>query len=232
MSCHTEGTPESDKLVKEHGERVAWFRADGPEATLERLRRGRLIDLDAPEKSLLLRKPLNEVKHGGGQKVVKGDQGYRALLAFIEDYARVMKDGYSDVKSLPAAKGPLRFGTDIWVKIGNTPDAWGDRLLQVDVHAWDAKKGAWEAGPLATTDRKVWGKGRLWQHNLTLLAEKGSERAKAWAERPGLPRGRYLLRAYLVGEKAEYVGEVEVSSAWPTGYGRMTVAEGARVRPR
>ena len=38
MGCHTEGTPQCDKLVKEHGERVAWFKKDGPETTLDYLR--------------------------------------------------------------------------------------------------------------------------------------------------------------------------------------------------
>ena len=37
-----------------------------------------------------------------------------------------------------------------------------------------------EAGPIATSDRGVAGKGRLWQHTLTLLAAPGSDRAKAW----------------------------------------------------
>ncbi|MBY0229750.1 MAG: hypothetical protein K2W96_10760, partial [Gemmataceae bacterium] len=94
MGCHTEGTAESRKLVKENGARVAWFKAAGPEATLDYLRGSKLIDTDAPEKSLLLRKPLNEAKHGGGQKFVKGDQGHKAFLAFLADYARIMRDGY------------------------------------------------------------------------------------------------------------------------------------------
>ena len=80
---------------------MAWFKSAGPAATLEYLRTTKLIDLDAPEKSLLLRKPLHEVDHGGGKKFEKGDQGHRAYLAFLKDYARVMKDGYRDAKSLP-----------------------------------------------------------------------------------------------------------------------------------
>jgi hypothetical protein len=66
MNCHTEGTPQNDKLVKEHGERVAWFKKDGPAAAMEYLLASKLIDLDRPERSLLLTKPLGEVKHGGG----------------------------------------------------------------------------------------------------------------------------------------------------------------------
>lgn len=231
MGCHSEGTPQSAKLVKEHGPRVAWFKAAGPEATLDYLRGSKLINVDAPEKSLLLRKPLGEVKHGGGIKFVKGDQGHKVFLAFLADYARVVKDGYADAKSLPPKDtGPLKFGTDIWLKLSNTPPAWGDRLLAVKVFARDG--AGWGAEPVATTDRVVWGKGKLWQHNLTLLAARGSRRAKALASgKPSLPAGRYLIKAYLVRDgKEEYVGQAEAMSYWPEGYGRMTSVDSSRVK--
>ena len=244
MNCHTEGAGENKKLVEEHGERVAWFKADGPEATLAYLRASKLIDLDAPEKSLLLRKPLNEVKHGGGQKFVVGDQGYKAFRAFLEDYARIMKDRYPDADSLPKTKvSQLAFGSDIWLKLTNTPPAWGDKLLQVNLFAWDSAKKKWEAEPIATSDRVVWGKGKLWQHNLTLLTPKGTPRADAWKkEKPTLPRGRYLveIRVDKAGRVAkdwasglgarDIVGRVEVTSAWPEGYGKMTEVDAARAK--
>jgi hypothetical protein len=244
MSCHTEGNPQSDKLVKEHGPRVAWFKKEGPEATLDYLRASKLIDTSDVEKSLLLRKPLNEVKHGGGVKFVKGDQGYKAMRAFLEDYARIATDKYADAKDLPkTTEKTASFGTEIWIKLANTPTAWGDRLLQVNVFAWDAKAKAWEKEPIATSDRVVWGKGKLWQHTLTLLAAKGSDRAAAWAKgAPSLPAGRYLVRVYVDGDgrlakdwKAtlgpdDLAGEAEVRSNWPTGYGRMTVIDGSKVK--
>lgn len=243
MSCHTEGTAENRKLQREHGRRVALFRAEGPAATLEQLRQSRLLDVDHPEKSLLLLKPLGEVKHGGGKKFVVGDQGYRAFRSFLEDYARLMKDGYRDAASLPRWNAePLRFGTDVWLKLTNTPPAWGDRLLQVTVHAWDERTGEWERYPIATSDRVVWGKGRLWQHSLTLLAGRGSARAAAWAKgTPTLDRGRYLVKVHVdrrdqVGKDGQTalgpddcVGQVEVSSSWPVGYGRMTAVDAGKV---
>lgn len=45
----------------------------------------KLIDAKEPAKSLLLLKPLNEVKHAGGTKFILGDQGYKAFRGFIED---------------------------------------------------------------------------------------------------------------------------------------------------
>jgi hypothetical protein len=243
MNCHTEGTPQNDKLVKENGERVAWFKKAGPAATMDYLLASKLIDVENPEKSLLLTKPLNVVKHGGGIKFAVGDQGYKAMRAWIDDVVAIKAGRYAKAEELPKDDGKKRFGTDIWIKLDKTPDAWGDKLLQVDVYAWDAKAGAWEKEPIATSDRVVWGKGKLWQHTLTLIATAGSERAKTWsAAKPTLAGGKYLVKVYVdAGEKAkkdwksalgadEYVGSVEVQSRWPEGYGAMTVADGGRVK--
>jgi hypothetical protein len=244
MNCHTEGSPQNDKLVKEHGQRVAWFKKGGPEATMDYLLASKLIDLKDPEKSLLLTKPLNTVKHGGGIKFVVGDQGYKAFRAWIEDVVAMKTGKYATAADLPPKEtGPLQFGTDMWLKIDKTPDAWGDKLLQANVYAWDAKARAWEKEPIATTDRTVWGKGKLWQHTVTLLAAPGSERAKLWAKRkPSLPPGKYLIKVYVdsaekskkdwkaaLGEE-EYVGQVEIQARWGEGYGAMTVADGTRVK--
>ncbi len=111
------------------------------------------------------------------------------------------------------------------------------------MHAWDAAAKKWEAAPVATSDRVVWGKGKAWQHTLTLLAAPGSERAKAWsAGKAALPAGKYLVKVYVdrAGRAAadwrmtlgaaEYVGAVEVESRWPEGYGTMTTVDAARVR--
>jgi hypothetical protein len=243
MSCHTEGSTENKKLVAEHGDRVAWFKAAGPEATLRFLMDGKLIDAKSPEKSLLLRKPLNEVKHGGGVKFLVGDEGYKAYRRFLEDYAKIVGDKYTAAAELPKPPAVESFGTDIWVKLTNTPPAWADKLVLVKVFAWDAAKGSWETEPIASTDRRVWGQGKLWQHTLTLTAAKESDRAKAWKAGPvSLPRGKYLLKVYAdAGDRlardwtaelgdADFVGQAEAESAWPAGYGQMTAIDAARVR--
>ncbi|HYH63314.1 MAG TPA: hypothetical protein VD866_01305 [Urbifossiella sp.] len=243
MNCHTEGNPACDKLVKEHGARVAWFKRGGPEATMNYLLRSELIDFANPENSLLLRKPLGVVKHGGGIKFVKGDQGYRAFRNWIEDAAAIRAGKYAKADDLPPADGVRRFGSEAWLKITNTPPDWGDKLLQADVHAWDAAAKRWEAAPVATSDRVVWGKGKAWQHTLTLLAAPGSEREKAWSKgKAALPAGKYLVKVYVDRDgraatdwrmtlgAAEYVGAVEVESRWPEGYGAMTAVDAARAR--
>lgn len=69
MSCHTEGTPQNDKNRKEYGDKVAWIKKGGAEATMDYLISSKLIDTTDPEKSLLLQKPLGKVKHEGGHQV-------------------------------------------------------------------------------------------------------------------------------------------------------------------
>jgi hypothetical protein len=243
MNCHTEGTPQNDKNVKEYGPRVAWVKRGGPKETMDYLLASKLIDPKEPDKSLLLQKPLGAVKHEGGVKFAPGDQGYKAFRQWIEDVAALRTGKYATAADLPADKEPLRFGTEAWLKLADTPAEWGDRLLQVDVYAWDAQAGAWEPRPVATSDRVVWGKGKLWQHTVTLLAEPGSERAKKWsAGKPGLPPGRYRLKVYVDREgrlkkdwtatlgEADYVGQVEARGAWLEGYNAMTVADAGKVK--
>lgn len=242
MSCHIEGTPENKKKVAEFGPKVAWMKAAGPEATLKYLTESKLIDAKDPTNSLLLKKPLNAVKHDGGQKFIVGDQGYKAYRRFLEDYAAIVNDRYAKASELPAVAPVEAFGSEAWLKIENTPPAWADKLLTVKVFAWDRSEQAWEAEPTATTDRKVWGGGKLWQHTITLLAAKGSERAKAWKANAALPAGKYLVKVYVdaTGKSAkdwtaeltdaDYVGQAEVETGWPTGYGKMTVLDARRVK--
>ena len=245
MNCHTEGTPQNEEKRKEFGDRVAWFKKAGPAVTMEYLLGSKLINLADPEKSLLLTKPLgtSPVKHGGGIKFAPGDQGYKAMRAWIDDVVAIKKGTYTKAEDLPAKEKYKQFGTEIWMKIEKTPDAWGDKLLQADVYAWDAKASAWEKEPIATTDRMVFGKGKLWQHTLTLLAAPGSERAKIWSKgKPSLAAGKYLVKVYVdAGEKVkadwkaklgadEFVGQVEVQSRWPEGYNAMTSLDGGRVK--
>ena len=94
----------------------------------------------------------------------------------------------------------------------------------------------WTEFRVATSDRPVFGKRNLWQHSLSLTAPRGNK----WADEiksQRLPPGRYLVKLYIdqtgklekdltadLGED-EFVGQVEVESRWPAGYGRMTVVK-------
>ena len=75
---------------------------------------------------------------------------------------------------------------------------------------------------------------KLWQHSLSLTALRDSTWAKE-IQMKGLSPGRYLVKLYIdqTGKlEKEFtaelgaenlVGQLEVESRWPAGYGRMTV---------
>jgi hypothetical protein len=246
--CHSPMGSENAKLVAEHGEQVSWLK-DTADATMRYLLDSENINVKQPERSRLLLKPLNEIKHGGGQKMLVGDMTYKAFRRWLDDYAKTVNDRYASANELPKPRfGPANFATEIWLKLTNTPPAWAEKLLQVTLFAWDTNRNTWEAEPIAISDRAVWGKGKLWQHNLALLAEKGSARAKNWSEgKPSLSPGRYLVKVHVdarehlksdwtatLGE-TEFVGETVIESQWRKGYGRMTVVEATQLtqnRPR
>lgn len=245
LVCHMPGGADNAKLVAENGPRVSWIKAEGAEATMNYLMGSKLIDTNQPERSLLLRKPLQDgTKHGGGQKMVLGDLGYKAFRNWLEDYAAVVGDKYTRAEDLPKTKdAPRHFGSEIWVKLENTPPAWADRLLQVTVYGWDTRNKSWEGEPIAISDRAVWGAGKLWQHNLILLAAPGSARARSWERGKALlPPGRYLVKVHVdskdrvrrdwksdLGEE-DFAGQVVIQTRWPEGYGNVTVIPSARVR--
>ncbi len=241
--CHSPKGSENARLVEKHGEQVSWMK-DTADATMRHLIDSENINIKQPERSRLLLKPLNEIKHGGGQKMLPGDMTYKAFRAWLDDYAKTVSDRYASVAELPKPKsGPAMFGTEIWLKFNNTPPEWGERLLQVTLFAWDKTKNAWESEPIAMSDRGVSGKGKLWQHSLALLATKNSERARQWSQTPAsLPAGRYLLKVHVdVKERlksdwnatlgdTEFIGETILETKWPKGYGKMTVVEASQIR--
>jgi hypothetical protein len=245
MSCHIEGTKENDKFRNEYGDRVAWIKSAGAEATMNYLVSTELIDVRNPDKSLLLLKPLKAVEHGGGKKFIVGDQGYKAFRTWLEDYAKTVGDKYPTAAALPKIDESIeRFGSNVWIKLTNTAPEWGEALLQADVYTWDASRSAWEPSPIATTDRPNNPKGRLWQHTLTLLAAKDSPRAADWTRgKPRLPPGRYLVKVYVDGrgkvarnwttalDQADYVGQTEFQANWAEEYRGMTVVDAGKLRP-
>ncbi|MBA2479718.1 MAG: hypothetical protein H0V44_03570 [Planctomycetes bacterium] len=243
MSCHSPAGDQATKLTAEQGDQdFLWIRPEGPEATMAYLIAQGMIDIKQPERSLLLTKPANQVKHAGGKKLEVGDQGYKELRTWIEDYARTVSDGYKKDKDLPPTATVALGMTDSWLKITNSPGGWGEKLLQVDLHAADGK-GGWSRDPVATSDRVVFANGD-WQHVLTRIAPAGSDLAKAWAkgEKPTLEPGKYLARVHIDANKKlqkdwrarlgpdDLVGETVIESSWPAGYGSMTVIQASLLK--
>ena len=230
-ACHS--PDRNQEQVQKHGEQVSWITLRDPQATLDYMLAGGLINAEEPLESLLLTKPTMQVKHGGGQKMVVGDRTYKQFRRFIDDYANVVQGRYRAAEAIPQDAAEVSLVTDIWFKLSGVPAKYDKVLLQADLYRWTGD--GWSAERVATSDRPIWGGGNLWQHSWSLTAQRGSE----WERQMHtgkLPPGRYLVKLYLdqAGKleqdfraelgPAEYAGQVEVQSDWNAGYGRMTVA--------
>lgn len=231
-ACHS--PDRNQKQVEEHGAQVSWITLRDPQATLDYMIEAGLVDADEPEKSLLLMKPTMQVEHGGGQKMVVGDRTYKQFRRFMDDYSAVVGGRYKQADQLPAPSEEVSVVTEIWLKIEGVPATYDKMLLQVDLYRWTGSD--WSQFRVATSDRPVFGEGRLWQHSLSLTAPRGTE----WADEirsERLPSGKYLLKLYIdrtgklekdftaeLGEE-DLVGQVEIESRWPVGYGEMTVVK-------
>ena len=235
-ACHSPLT--NQKQVKEFGERVSWMKPDDPAGTLKYLVEAGLIDTTDPTQSTLLQKPTMQVKHGGGIKMVVGDRSYKQFRKFLEDYAAMSVGKYQTAKELPKPDAEVSRIGEAWFKLTDVPESFDKQLLQVDVYRQDTRsKSGWSKDRWATSDRQVFGKGKLWQHSLSITAPRDSARAKEVLAKPTLPPGKYLVKIYVdragrlekdwqaeLGEK-DFVGQVEVDSRWPGGYGSMTAAK-------
>ena len=231
-ACHS--PDQNQKQVKEHGEQVSWITLNDPQATLNHMVDAGIINSDEPLESMLLTKPTMQVEHGGGQKMVVGDRTYKQFRRFIDDYASVVNAKYTTAGALPEESDEVSLVTDIWFKLTDVPAKYDKMLLQADLYRWSGD--GWSEYRIASSDRLVFGKGKLWQHSLSFTAPRGSD----WADEmksKRLPAGKYLVKLYIdqtgklqkdfraeLGED-ELVGQVEVESQWPAGYGRMTVVE-------
>lgn len=229
-ACHS--PDQNRKQVEEHGDQVSWITLADPQATLDYMLDAGIINADDPLESMLLTKPSMQVDHGGGQKMVVGDRTYKQFRRFIDDYASVIKGRYKTPAALPAESGEVSIVTDIWFKLSGVPAKYDKMLLQADLFRWT--DDGWTEFRVATSDRPIFGGGNLWQHSLSLTAPRGSDWA-AELKSKRLPSGRYLVKLYIdqagklkndfrteLGDE-EFVGQVELESQWPAGYGRMTV---------
>lgn len=235
-ACHS--PLQNREQVEKHGEQISWIVPRDPAATLEVLLDHKLFDLEKPEQSLILLKPTNQIEHGGGIKLVAGDRTYTRFRTFIEDYARSKRGQYAQADELLALPDDVTRTTDIWFRIEKLPPAFVGKLLAVEL--FPEAVGGWAETPLAVGDRYIYPPSDSWQQHLSLVAPRGSARAQALAvEKPEiaklLPKGRYLVKVSVdqsgrLGREFptrpgpdEFVGQFEIDSAWPAGYGQMTV---------
>lgn len=102
-SCH--GAPDG-----KGGFRLSLFGYD-PSIDAESIVRGglnRRVDAFNPADSLMLKKPLMRVPHVGGKRLTKSDLGYRLLLDWIANGAKIDDDKQSACAQLTVYPGPSR----------------------------------------------------------------------------------------------------------------------------
>jgi hypothetical protein len=230
--AHCHSPDQNQKQVQEHGEQVSWIKLNDPLKTLAHMLEYGLIDPEDPKQSLLLLKPTLQVEHGGGQKMVVGDRTYKQFRRFLDDYAATVQGKYRSAGELPRPENEVSVVSEIWFKLTDVPEKYDQMLLQVDLYR--ATDRGWSEHRVATSDRPVFGKGKLWQHSLSLTAPRGSKEAEQLASGMLAP-GRYLAKIYIdqTGKLAkdfqaelnegDLVGVVEFESRWPTEYRAMTV---------
>lgn len=242
MNCHQAGTADNNEKVKQFGPRVAWFKPDSAEATMRTLIAQGDVDVDQPDQSLLLLKPLGKVPHGGGVKMLYGDTGYKMFRAWVEDYAASIKGKYRTAKDLPAPPQDMLVDMKCILAVSGGPVAWKDWSLRVDVYPWDAAKIGWAERPAATGERPMGVSDNGSGTNLImyLIVPAGAAPGEKDRLLSGLGQGRYLLKYYCdtagkldkdytmpTDSPAFYQGQQEVEAGWNSG-----VSWGAPVQVR
>jgi len=236
MGCHR---PDNAENVKKYGERVRWFVPDSPEATMRRLIAQGDVNVDAPEQSLLLLKPLNRVPHGGGVKMLYGDASYKLFRAWLEDYAASVKGKYRTAKDLPAPCPASLVNMNSILTVNDGPAAWANKLLRADVYPWDAARHAWAQKPVATGERLVYpdSNGHANSTNLVMFLIIPVGQEQGVAQRLGaLTPGHYLLKYYCdtagrldsnytipTDSPDFYQGQQAIEATWNKGWGSPVI---------
>lgn len=166
-------------FVAKYGQRMNIFK-DSPRATLQSLLASSskshkkslpLIDFEDPAKSLFLLKPtakvpgkdangdlmssssLVPVSHVGGIKMHKDDHSYKAIMAWILDYAASKNGEYESLEDLPLDNW---YPTQHVLRIRGLPKTWPNlTTVQIFLHRWDDAAKEWQVEPFAFTQSKV-----------------------------------------------------------------------------
>lgn len=248
-------------------ERLRIFK-ETPEATLQYLiDRSRntadgqqpLLSLSDPANSLLLLKPMSKVPatkadgsfelpspdgpmtHMGGLKLHKNDQSYKSFVAWIQDYAAVVKGQYKSVEELPADNWS---GSKLVIRLTEAPAEWPvGTPVQLFVHSWNADTESWNERAVAFTQGTVTPRHIVNGTLFLLASEKSPHNKQSDTEDLSLPRGRYQVRAYvdskdlltsdptLILGREQFAGQAEIKSArWREGFKQAESVSGAALK--
>ena len=224
--CHS---PDKNKrLIEKHGEHISWISPDDPAGTLAILIDHGLIDTKEPDKSLILRKPLMEVEHGGHIKFMRGTRTDKQFRRFLHDYAATVTGKYQTTADLPKPTDQVYVATAQHLRITDFPPEFGGKLTRIDLHRWTGS--GWSKEPVANVDGSVNPKNAMFQGVVFAILPRMPDLAKELQTRRQFPDGRYLARLYIDNDgraaadrdyvigAGEFVGEVEFDGPWPPGY--------------
>ncbi len=224
--CHS--PDKNQRLIQKHGEHISWIRPDDPAGTLAIIIEHELINLDDPNKSLILQKPLAEVEHGGHIKFLRGSRTDKQFRRFLQDYAATVSGKYQTASDLPQPTEKVFVATAQHLRVTDWPKEYGGRNTRIDLYRWT--DGKWSSEPVASVDGGVNPQNNMFQGVPFAILPRTMEIAKEVERRRQLPGGRYLVRLYVDrdGEVArnrdyeltakDFVGEVEFDGDWPPGY--------------
>jgi hypothetical protein len=224
--CHS---PDKNKrLIEKHGDHISWISPDDPAGTLAILIDHGLIDTKEPDKSLVLRKPLNEVEHGGHVKFARGTRTDKQFRRFLNDYAATVTGQYRTAADLPKPTDEVYVATAQHLRMTDLPPELGGKLTRLDLHRWT--DSGWSKSPVATVDGAVNPKNGMFQGVVFAILPRMPDLAKEVQVRRQFPGGRYLAKLYIDAEgraaqnrdyemgDRELIGAVEFDGPWPAGY--------------
>jgi hypothetical protein len=229
VNCHSPGGEKFAKHAKEHGEdTMGWLKTAGPAESMSYLMASELIDLEQPEKSELLLKPLDVSDHGGGKKMLINDTDYVAFLSWIRDYAKIKNGSYQALADLP--KDAKRSGSEIWIRISQMPERRVGDTGFLTVHARNPATNAWSEKPVAVASAGVTNNKRFG------IMFQGFFMLDSAIDNP-LPAGEYQLRLYMdqgkrkapgwqaAMKEASLVGTAVTRASWRKGFKGATVVK-------
>jgi hypothetical protein len=224
--CHS--PDKNQRLIAKHGEHISWISPEDPAGTLATIIDHGLIDMDDPNKSLILQKPLMEVEHGGHIKFLRGTRTDKQFRRFLHDYVTTAKGKYATAADLPSETEKVFVATAHHLRMIEIPDEFGGKVTRIDLHRW--ADGKYSAEPVASVDGAVNPKGGVFQGVVFAILPRMPDLARELQTRRQFPEGRYLARLYIdrAGKVAgnrdyemgasELIGEVKIDGPWAPGY--------------
>ena len=232
VNCHS---PERNRRAigkngrtKEDVDAISWIVPRDPAATLQKLVDSGNIDLESPDDSQVLTKPLGLVEHGGGPKFPLGGRSDKNFRRFLNDYASIVNGEYTNAKQLPAQSPTVAVMSGQHLRIVDLPANLNGKLLRADLYRITGDRIS--ESPWAVGEGPIAKKKNLWQSMVFATAPRDSDRAKELKEERPIPGGPYLIKIYIDREdktrhdrdyelaEAEFFGQVSIRGPWKAGY--------------